>query len=787
MDTINSAAEIYILTLIDALISHPFVGGAEHTYAFFTQHYLKGHPFYPNKYNSSAALVAGNGMLWQDSLAKGNLVSIFSKIGESLKNKKEWVVPMVNGKLEDQFPSEQQGAFSAEEWQTVFWKDLSQIPLHKDIGSAAEQILFLLEKHCVTVPSGYHEAISLYDFIKIEAATAICLEVAKSETNTSPFLLVSGGVSGIQEYLYDILSRKASRNLKGRSFFLQLLADTVVMEILERLGLFRTNIIYSTGSGFLLLVPNTEKNRADLIGLKQEISRRLFAEFNTRLYFEMEWHETPDLQPESLQTALNAIHDKIRQGKRRKFSDALLASENYRINTSEKEGASGYDYFFEPLSIKGDEERDAITNEEIVGRSEQLDQDDETLLVKPLTKAQVEIGGLLQDTDVLVSSWQGIPVRNKWQQVAPINSQVRHHLLDHKDLSGVPSGRSYPGIMFSFGVDELLDKNIPESVKGFMLYAGNKVPVYEKDVEIDGVKCKKGSPKVFEHLADDGHTRFKRLGVLRMDVDGLGNTFQTLFNRAKNPEFPPMLAGYSALSRNLDYFFKGYLNKLWENNPKFKNYIQIVYAGGDDLFIIGKWDAILEMAEKIRAQFKAWTCESSAFNLSGGVVLVTPKFPIIKAADAAGEAEDKAKEHESGGEKKDAFTLFGAPLRWDTEYNEVKYLKEQMATLSNEGLLPRGFFSKIQSMHDQAGFQKEKERTEAWRWRIAYDFSRMKERKRGSERLHSFLDELVRSVLTNRRGKDFVGDPQSHHYFVLVNLAAQWADLETRVSNELPS
>ncbi len=37
---------------------------------------------------------------------------------------------------------------------------------------------------------------------------------------------------------------------------------------------------------------------------------------------------------------------------------------------------------------------------------------------------------------------------------------------------------------------------------------------------------------------------------------------------------------------------------------------QIIYSGGDDLFIVGKWDVVLQMAHTIQKEFANWVCHN---------------------------------------------------------------------------------------------------------------------------------------------------------------------------------
>lgn len=715
--------------------------------------------------------LVANGASFSETQAQAGLVSIFSRLGKDARPPQ--YVPASSTNLLGFLP-----VLSTPEVR-IPNPDFKNLPTHKDPGHAAEQLLFFIEKHTSTIQSGYESTVPLYDFARLHAATAICLANATPEK--PPLLLVSGGVSGIQKYLFDVLSRKASKNLKGRSFFLQLLVDTVVLEIQELLGVFRTNVVYATGSKFLLLVPNTDQNHELLTAFRKNFAQRLFADFRTRLYLELEWTETPDLKPATLRAAFTQLNTRLNQQNKHRFADTLLASKEQGILTSaQNETFSGYDFFFQGEEISGEEERDAITNEEIWGDDKVLlEQDEPDSWVKPLTFKQVQLGGLLQQTDALfVSKSAGLSEESHRFQIA--GSPYHFYLIKQHEFRKFANTAGWL-YQFGFGLSP-----IPgiEAVQGFLLYAGNKVPVYSDDSPPgtpSDLRHRKGDPIVFEDLADDGRSRFKRLGVLRMDVDRLGQTFNNLFNPDENPHFPTSFAAYAAMSRSLDYFFKGCLNELWANDDACRQHVQIIYAGGDDLFIVGKWNVVIDLAKTIREKFLQWSC--GALSLSGGITLVTPKFPIIKAAESAGEMEDLAKDYTTGdGRSKNAFTLFGSPLRWDTEFAEVERLKNQLAALVTNGALPRGFFSKIQGLYDQSRFQIMHERTELWRWRIAYDFSRMKDRSRKDPALQQFLDALLVSIITNRSAT-IVCDKQTYDYFTLLFLATQWADLDSRTKS----
>ena len=200
------------------------------------------------------------------------------------------------------------------------------------------------------------------------------------------------------------------------------------------------------------------------------------------------------------------------------------------------------------------------------------------------------------------------------------------------------------------------------------------LPSAIKQIE-DGEKLrKKEGLKTFEEYADGSY-----LGILRMDVDGMGKRFIVGF---------PTIDEYKRFSEKSRQFFEEDIkNKLLieeikegsEKGKKYKQFLNIIYAGGDDLFIVGRWDIVIDFAKLIHdrtiEEFKDETYidifapdkPKRSISISGGIAIVKPKFPIAKAADMAGNAEEAAKQGE-----KNAFNLFGRTVSWKTNKDEAE-------------------------------------------------------------------------------------------------------------------
>ncbi len=204
---------------------------------------------------------------------------------------------------------------------------------------------------------------------------------------------------------------------------------------------------------------------------------------------------------------------------------------------------------------------------------------------------------------------------------------------------------------------------------GVNLYLGNypqKGRNFDKDVEHEDAPP-------FNYFG----SRF--IGTLRMDVDNLGY----IFSRGL-PEEKRSISRLAALSRFFNLFFRRFINDIAKGELGGPDQFSIahpgqtapreavvVYAGGDDLFIVGAWHDVIELAFDIRKAFKEFV-GGDHITISGGVAINHIKHPIHLFAENAGEAEDKSKSY--GGNQKDAFTLFDHTMRWE---DWEKIIKEE--------------------------------------------------------------------------------------------------------------
>lgn len=664
----------------------------------------------------------------------------------------------------------------------------------------ADSLLFLLEKFASRVPAStmHLPDVSLYDHLKITAALALCLYDYLTdrgqtdrlpEAQECPFALVGGDLSGIQKFIYAIAMKNAAKNLKGRSFYLQLLLDTVVRYVLSHpdLLLFDACLVYSSGGGFYVIAPNKRNLPHVLQQIEHEISRNLFSQHQSELFLALDYvsfgedlllNRRPDKDIGQI------WHDLSQKLQRRKHqSHRVILTESPRL-------------LFEPSEVGGETEIDAFDGRELPDPAQRV-QFDEDSYISRYNNQIVQTGKKLKSVQYWVQAPYAIEAWSR-QELKPINLPIYNYFLNVDDIDHASEGSRFSvDDARILGFNDLEQLQPPFSgnrnIHGFTFYGGNDYPVNNFN-----------NPKTFEELAgvtfaDPGQKvrsespYLTRLGVLRMDVDNLGQIFREGFAPAKRS-----FSRYCTLSRSLDYFFKGYLNTIWENNNEYRQLTQIIYSGGDDVFVVGRWDVLIRMTHDIYKAFREWTCHSTAFTLSGGMAILPPKYPLLKAALLAQQLEEAAKSHQFDSQQKNAFAFFyyteyngdqletiPFALNWEHEFTHVQDLKKKILEMLQAEDLPASFVNNLFTLMQMAAFQYNREkdiyipRRKEFIWITAYQFQRAVERT-PNEAVKDFLHSCVKHIATGR----IEGHLQRsrYHALQLLTIAARWAAYELRTS-----
>ena len=103
------------------------------------------------------------------------------------------------------------------------------------------------------------------------------------------FLLYTADFSRIQRFIYTVHTEGALRSLRSRSFFLELLMEHYMDELLDGCGLTRTNIIYSGGGHCYLLLPSTAAVQQTLADWNRAFNGWLNEQFGVQLFLANGW------------------------------------------------------------------------------------------------------------------------------------------------------------------------------------------------------------------------------------------------------------------------------------------------------------------------------------------------------------------------------------------------------------------------------------------------------------------------------------------------------------------
>ena len=220
------------------------------------------------------------------------------------------------------------------------------------------------------------------------------------------------------------------------------------------------------------------------------------------------------------------------------------------------------------------------------------------------------------------------------------------------------------------------------------------------------VASKDGVIKSFEELCSND---FNAIGGFKADVDGMGAFIQ-------NSSIKDSYLNFNMFAKNIDSFFSLYIPQIIQN--EFKD-SYVVFAGGDDLFIIGQWQSTLDLARRIRAEFIDFV-KSKELSISFGIALFKPSRPVNYLAHHLEELLKNSKNIDG----KNSITLFNSSVKW-SEYIEIfDELSTLMGDLGDDDKM--AFFYRILDICDMSSRLQSKfsPQDALWRSKLNYSYNR---------------------------------------------------------------
>lgn len=594
-----------------------------------------------------------------------------------------------------------------------------------------EQLIWVFGLYGGCVPSHrtQHFQISLLDHSLTTAAFAAALYQYHQQTKTlneqsikdqdsRKFRIISGDLSGIQSYLYHTTLENpsgVSKRLRSKSFYLGLLTRLAANLLMERLGLPSLNRIIDAGGNFTLLVHNTQESLACIKKTEQEIQQWFQTAFqgklNLNLCYDMEL-SGKDFSTTQFHKIQQKLSWKMDCTKKQPLRSILISNGKWKQDA--------FLLPFDPSQIP----------------SEMPDAKQETAEEQFFNElgTQLTSGNFLKIGKTPFEGAFSPSISN----LCLVNPLGQYYFAIADSPSG--SGAIQSCVEFVPGTQR---RELQQIRCG--LFLANYVPrqteadrpVYQTPEVSNWLQSQlkeeqedlfiPGQRKSFAHLCADGFA-FDRSGkpkglpllaVLKADVDRMGMLFSKGLESAK-----ASLSYYISLSRQLDLFFRGILPNMFlnppEGHPDFRN-IYTVYAGGDDLLLVGPWRTLFAFSVYMQRQFRAYVCHHPTITLSAGLTVCHNRFPLSQAASQADAALEKAKK------TRNSVCVFDTVLDWpdlEKALDDAGFLDRIMAEGGADGIEVKKSFIYRLIRYCQMAQETGELKNLLWRSHLKYDMAR---------------------------------------------------------------
>jgi CRISPR-associated protein Csm1 len=614
----------------------------------------------------------------------------------------------------------------------------------------------LWQTYTQVIPSatafGVKPEVPLYDHSKTTAALAValwryhadhrhepaeCLPFLKNrgDWDEPKFLLVQGDFFGIQKFIFaggGDTKKKAAKLLRGRSFYVSLIAECAALKVLDALDLPSTNQITNAAGKFLIVAPNTQETQDKLTELQKEFDAwflsHSYGEAGLGLAFE----------PARCNDFLAGKDGESRFGELMKRLHRTLERAKYRhfglCGDGAREALFG-DYLESFNNTMGA----CAVNDRAPAEKEQ-----NGVYLSRLAADQIRAGELLVKCERLILSTRKL--QDSRTLDLPIFGYHVHFTGGEED-----SGK-FGAEVRNGNIRRLFDFSMPDADPAKPLWNGyarrnirGYVPVFEDrewadprygliraNLKDDEDEFRAGDLKTLHHIAcEDLDAQRGLLGVaalhtLKGDIDDLGAIFQ---RGVKQPTFAKM----AALSRQVNNFFAVYLP--WLCRTEYGN-SYTVFAGGDDFFLIGPWKSQLALALRMRREFMRYVAENPELHFSAGLAMTKPAVPIHYLAEGGEDALEAAKKHrreQKESPSKNAVTCFGQTVGWEGMealwgcYERLEALARQyeLSTAYLYGLLGLADMAETMETRRDDGTVEFHPEKALWRSRLAYRTHRM--------------------------------------------------------------
>jgi len=445
------------------------------------------------------------------------------------------------------------------------------------------------------------------------------------------FILVDGDFSGIQNFISQVSSSRALTFLKNHSTYIMLLNEVIPIYIVSRLYIPETNIIFSGGGHFSILLPNHPVVINELKEIVDEINSKFYDLFGLSLFLSIKYKPYAPIDfhrfyysKEEKSTEKIIIADK--QKKWDHILDKIFGENHDQIND------------FCRICHKGIYNPDPNTSTLVLCNS-----------CKEMDKLKISLKGVYNNVDkkLRIQNLEIFSLGDRLTRYFCYSYRLNdRRCQEYVHLNTVNSPFTFLALGYPMGDDgniiefDDIHKQLKERC------GHHKLAAVKMDVDNLG--------KIFRSIG--GANEFKRSQMKTSEEDN-NNEDDNYMNYA--------FSHYARLSSDFSMFFNGYVESL-RKKEEYKNDVYIVYSGGDDTFIIGAWDKITSYLFEFIRYFRAYF-DNPGITISGAYREFHVKYPVKKVYEFL----EKDLETTKGVEGKSSISIFGIPIKWG---RKTKYM-----------------------------------------------------------------------------------------------------------------
>jgi len=625
-------------------------------------------------------------------------------------------------------------------WQD-FSKGLQQIPdsHRQQLPLWLDHFDSLWQTYTHSIPSatafGVKPDVSLYDHSKAVTALATALWRYDYETDTdqtqaieqmrsrtcwdeNKLLLIQSDFFGIQNFIFTQggdSNKKAAKLLRGRSFYVSLITECAALGILDALCLPSTSQIINAAGKFLIVAPNTEETLNKLSELKQTFNQWFLEQSYGQSGLGITWEAA------SCNDFVNSRHNNRFQQLMEKLHKGLEKTkyQHFGLCTAEASPAVFNNYL------------DAFDNEQGICKvNDKAPAQKNGLSV--LAQDQIHVGEYLINNKRLIISRK--PIDGLKQLSIPLFGHYIHFTAE-EDKSGkfgaeVKNNNIHRVFDFSPAVEQadkpLWNGYARRNISGYVaLFSETDSYTSDKYRHCDNEDLREEKIKPLDFIAcedkwfdskKESWIGISALGILKGDIDDLGAIFQTGLNQ-------PTFAKMAALSRQINNFFSVYLP--WLCQTKYPN-SYIVFAGGDDFFLLGPWQQQIELAKQLREEFNNYVAGNEQLHFSVGISITKAGLPIHQIAQMSEDALEQAKAYQPKNDSethKNAINCFNQTVSW-TQFDKLWASKQRLKQLSEDYQLSTAYMYGLLGLTQMASDTSKPENA-MWRSKFYYRTQRM--------------------------------------------------------------